>query len=90
MSYYKYNIDKANVRFQKIIENSKSTYQYCKHICWYHDTIVVSSKDYFVIEINKGEHSTLIKYRTNKLTTQIKNKKKIGEKKDILVLKFLN
>ena len=90
MSYYKYNIDKANVRFKKIIENSKSTHQFCKHICWYHDTIVVSSKDCFVIEINKEEHSTLIKDITNKLTTQIKNKKKIGEKKDILVLKFLN
>ena len=34
MSYYKYNVDKANVRFQKIIENSKSTYQFYKHICW--------------------------------------------------------
>ena len=78
MNYYKYNIDKANVTFQKII----------KHICWYHDTIVVSSKDEFVIEINEEQHSTLIKDITNKLTTQIK--KQIKGKKDILVLKFLN
>ena len=76
MSYCKCNIDKANVRFQNIIENSKSTYQFYKHICWYHDTILVSSKDYFIIEINKEEHSTLIKDITNKLTTEIK--KQIG------------
>ena len=81
MSYCKYNIDKANVRFQNIIENSKSTYQFYKHICWYHDTIVVSSKDYFIIEINKEEHSTLIKDITNKLTTEIKKQSGGGGKR---------
>ena len=85
MNYYKYNVDKANVRFQKIIENSKSTYQFYKHSCWYHDTIVVGSKDCFVIEINEEEHSTLIKDITNKLTMQIK--KQIRGKKGHIGIK---
>ena len=44
MSYYKYNIDKNYIRFQKIIENSKPTYQFYKNICEHLDTFVVSSK----------------------------------------------
>ena len=44
MSYYKYNIDKNNIRFKKITENSKSTYQFYKNICEHLDTFVVSSK----------------------------------------------
>ena len=44
MIYYKYNIDKNYIRFQKIIEKSKSTYQFYKNICEHLDTFVVSSK----------------------------------------------
>ena len=44
MSYYKYNIDKNDIRFQKNIENSKSTYQFYKNICEHLDAFVVVVK----------------------------------------------
>ena len=48
MSYYKYNIDKNDMRFQKINENSKSAYQFYKNICKHLDTFVVSTKIIFL------------------------------------------
>ena len=71
MSYYKYNIDKNDIRFQRIVENSKSTYQFYKNISKHLDTFVVSSKNYFIVEIDKEEHFHLVRDITNKLTIQI-------------------
>ena len=79
MSYYKYNIDKNNIRFQKILENSKSTYQFYKSICKHLDTFVVSSKHYFIVEIDK-EHFLLVRDITNKLTTQIIKRRCVKKK----------
>ena len=71
MSYYKYNIDKNDIRFQRIVENSKSTYQFYKNISKHLDAFVVSSKNYFIVEIDKEEHFHLVRDITNKLTIQI-------------------
>ena len=80
MSYYKYNIDKNDIRFQKIIENSKSTYQFYKNICEHLDTFVVSIKHYFIVEIDEEEHFQLVRDITNKLTTQIIERRRVEKK----------
>ena len=85
MSYYKYNIDKNDIRFQKIIENSKSTYQFYKNICEHLDTFVVSSKHYFVVETDEEEHFHLVRDVTNKLTTQIIKRKCVEKKWDMVL-----
>ena len=85
MSYYKYNIDKNDIRFQKIIENSKSTYQFYKNICEHLDTFILSSKHCFIVEIDKEEHFHLIRDITNKLTTQIIKRKRVEKKWDMVI-----
>ena len=70
MSYYKYNIDKNDIRFQKIMENSKSTQQFYKNICEHLHTFVVSGKHYFIVEIDE-ERFHLVRDTANKLTMQI-------------------
>ena len=85
MSYYKYNIDKNDIRFQKNIENSKSTYQFYKNICGHLDAFVVSSKNYFIVEIDEEEHFHLLRDTTNKLTTQIIKKKRVEKKWDMII-----
>ena len=77
MSYYKYNIDKNNIRFKKITENSKSTYQFYKNICEHLDTFVVSIKHCFIVKIDEEEHFHLVRDITNKLTTQIIKRRRI-------------
>ena len=81
MSYYKYNIGKNDIRFQKIIENSKSTYQFYKSICEHLDTFFVSSKHYFIVEIDEEEHFHLVRDITNKLTMQIIKRRRVEKKK---------
>ena len=71
MRYYKYNIDKNNIRFKKITENSKSTYQFYKNICKHLDTFAVSIKHCFIVKVDEEEHFHLVRDITNKLTTQI-------------------
>ena len=98
MSYYKYNINKNDRRFQKLIENSKSTYQFYKIICEHLDAFVVSSKQYFIVEIDEEEHFHLVRDITNKLTTQIIKRKRLEKKMGhgyiignlLLLLRFLN
>ena len=80
MSYYKYNIDKNDIRFQKIIENSKSTYQFYKNICEHLDTFVVSIKHCFIVKIDEEEHFHLVRDITNKLTTQIIERRRVEKK----------
>ena len=82
MSYCKYNIDKNDIRFQKIIENSKWTYQFYKNICEHLDTFIVSSKHYLVIFL-------LLLSFLNKMENETKKKKKIEiEKKVDYLLKI--
>ena len=85
MSYYKYNIDKNDIRFQKIIENSKSTYQFYKNICEHLDTFVVSIKHYFIVEIDEEEHFHLVRDITNKLTTQIIKRRRVEKRWDMVL-----
>ena len=65
MSYCKYNIDKNDIRFQKITENSKWTYQFYKNICEHLDAFVVSTKHYLIVEIDEEEHFHLVRDITN-------------------------
>ena len=85
MSYCKYNIDKNDIRFQKIFENSKSTYQFYKNICKHLDTVVVSSKHYFIVETDEEEHFHLVRDVTNKLTTQIIKRRRAEKKCDMVL-----
>ena len=85
MSYYKYNIDKNDIQFQKIIENSKSIYQFYKNICKHLDTFVNSIRNYFIVEIDKEEHFHLVRHITNKLTMQIIKRRCTEKKWDMVI-----
>ena len=81
MSLYKYNIDQTDTRVKKFIESSTSTYQIYKRICNLVRGFVVSSKNYFVVEIDKEANFHLVKDMTNKLMTTI-IKRRHFEKKE--------
>ena len=81
MSYCKYNIVKNDIRFQKITENSKSTYQFYKNICEHLDTFIVSSKHYLIILL-------LLLSFLNKMENEKKKKKNRNRKKVDSLLKI--
>ena len=85
MSYYKYDIDKNDIRFQKINKNSKSAYQFYKNICEHVDTFVVSSKHYFIVKIDEKKHFHLVRDITNKLTTQFTKRRAVEKKWDMIM-----
>ena len=85
MSLYGCNIDQTDTRVKEFIESSKSAYQFCKRICDLVGAFVVSSKNYFIVEIDKEANFNLVKDMTNKLMTTIMKRRHVEKKTDMVI-----
>ena len=80
MSSYQYNIGQTDTRVKEFFESSTSTYQFYKRICDLVGGFVVSSKNYFVVEIDEEANFHLVKDMTNKLMTTIIKRRHVEKK----------